>query len=368
MNGSGGLRTTIAAEAARLLQQGMEKNVSRARRRAARALGVRVRSADLPTTREIRLHLDRLAEACDPADIAATPRDARLEAYRWLQLLHAYHAVYVEPTDIATRAPAQIEIHACAPDRWSIWHALPMEALADGDSPASATAGDTPWALAFHGDLPIRLLVHAEAESLAAVSRRPEFAVWTAAALREQLADQLTESEFENELAGLDPGVDRFAEYAALLENLDAIRPPKEAYPQGSLLAHSLQVFERLFQAAPHDEELLTAGLLHEVGWATNPRDPRSASADLLAGLITHRTAALILALDDAVAYQRRELAASRRAAFEQAEDFEELLLLADADTQGHERRPTALGLAEALAYLAALDDGSMWDGLDDAE
>ena len=147
-----------------------------------------------------------------------------------------------------------------------------------------------------------------------------------------------------------------YAAYRAILLPLAHVRMPKATHPEGDALYHSLQTFERVRQADPYDEELLTAALLHEVGRAVDVVDPIAATLDVLDGLITQRTAWFIAELPE----ERRRLdcdlgqRASRRLA--RHADGDALTTLARGDAAARVCGGAAPSLDEALQSLSQMD------------
>jgi hypothetical protein len=153
---------------------------------------------------------------------------------------------------------------------------------------------------------------------------------------------------------------DRFLAFALLLEPLERVKQDRDAHPEGDALYHSLQVFELARLELPYDEEFLLAALLHDVGKAIDPRDHVVAALEVLEGLITARTAWLIEHHEEALIYGRGTLGARLRRRLHAAEDFDELLLLAQCDRSGRRvgvEVPDVQGALKYLRELAAMCD-----------
>ena len=88
--------------------------------------------------------------------------------------------------------------------------------------------------------------------------------------------------------------LDRFAVYRLRLAPLEVLKQDPRTHPEGDALYHSLQVFELARTARPYDEEFLLAALLHDIGKAIDPKDPRLAAVESLRGAVTDRTLGLI--------------------------------------------------------------------------
>ncbi len=161
------------------------------------------------------------------------------------------------------------------------------------------------------------------------------------------------------DLAETPPGDDRrigrFQHYALLLEPLEKLSEGRRDRPEGDVLYHSLQVFERARAQRPYDEEFLLAALLHDVGKAIDPREHAAAACQALEGFITPRTAWLIEHHSEALALANHTLGARCRHRLQASEDFEELMLLARCDREGHSTGVAVPDLHQALAYLDEL-------------
>jgi hypothetical protein len=133
------------------------------------------------------------------------------------------------------------------------------------------------------------------------------------------------------------------------------------------VLEHTLQVFDRVHEERPFDEELLTAALVHDVGRAIDRADPVAAGLEALGDLITPRTGWLVESLAAAAAYGDQSLGARARQRLEVHPDFLDVLLLAESDRKACVRGYAAPSLEEAIAILRALDaDGGDDDDVGD--
>lgn len=149
---------------------------------------------------------------------------------------------------------------------------------------------------------------------------------------------------------------DRFDRIGALVGLLATVRQNPATHPEGDALEHALQVFDLVHTERPFDEELLTAALAHEVGRAIDRDDVVAAGLDALGDLVTSRTRWFIESLGAATAYRDRTLGHRARQRLEAHPDFEDVLLLAEADRNGRIRGYAAPTLDEAMAILRALD------------
>lgn len=149
---------------------------------------------------------------------------------------------------------------------------------------------------------------------------------------------------------------DRFDAIAALVGMLATVRPSPATHPEGDALEHSLQVFERVRAERPFDEELLTAALVHDLGRAFDRGRVVESGLEALGDLVTPRTRWLVEALPLAASYADRTLGHRARQRLQAHPDFEDALLLAEADRRGHVRGGEAPSLDEAIACLRALE------------
>src|SRR5262249_16755701 len=94
------------------------------------------------------------------------------------------------------------------------------------------------------------------------------------------------------------------------------------------------------------------AALLHDVGKGLDPYDHVEAGLQALEGLITERTRFLIAHHMDAHLYRSGKLGARMRRQLEASEDFEDLLLLEEGDSQGRGAGAVGGTVDEALEYL----------------
>jgi hypothetical protein len=162
--------------------------------------------------------------------------------------------------------------------------------------------------------------------------------------------------------------VDRFRTYELLLAPLENVMQSPEDHPEGDVLYHSLQVFELARQKLPYDEEFLLAALLHDVGKAIDRRDHVAAGLEALEGVVTARTAWLIEHHVEALSVRNGTLGVRLRRRLETAEDFDELMLLAECDRQGRAVGVETLDLRESLDYVRELaeacgDAAPTWQG-----
>jgi len=149
---------------------------------------------------------------------------------------------------------------------------------------------------------------------------------------------------------------DRFDQIADLVRVLATVRQDPLKHPEGDVLEHALQVFDRVHEAQPFDEELLTAALVHEVGKAIDRSNHVAAGLEALGDLVTPRTKWLVDSLEAAHAHGDNTLGLRARHRLEAHPDFLDALLLAESDRKARVRGYDAPSLDEAIAILRALE------------
>lgn len=148
---------------------------------------------------------------------------------------------------------------------------------------------------------------------------------------------------------------DRFDRLAELVRVLSTVRQDPSRHPEGDLLEHSLQVFDLVERERPYDEELLTAALVHDVGKAVDRRDPVAAGVELLGDMVTDRTRWFVEQLPAARQLHEGTLGIRARRRLEESDDFEDLLVLEEADRKGHVRGYATPAVESCIATLRRL-------------
>jgi hypothetical protein len=149
---------------------------------------------------------------------------------------------------------------------------------------------------------------------------------------------------------------DRFDQIADLVRVLATVRQDPLKHPEGDALDHALQVFDRVYEERPFDEELLTAALVHEVGRAIDRANQVAAGLEALGDLVTPRTRWLVESLETAHAHADNTLGLRARHRLEAHPDFLDVLLLAEADRRSRVRGYDSPSLEEAIAILRDLE------------
>lgn len=149
---------------------------------------------------------------------------------------------------------------------------------------------------------------------------------------------------------------DRFDQIADLVRVLANVRQDPLKHPEGDALDHAMQVFDRVYEERPFDEELLTAALVHEVGRPIDRANQVAAGIEALGDLVTPRTRWLLESLEAAHAHADNTLGLRARHRLEAHPDFLDVLLLAEADRRSRVRGYDAPTLEEAIAILRGLE------------
>jgi predicted HD phosphohydrolase len=178
------------------------------------------------------------------------------------------------------------------------------------------------------------------------------------AELERLLRREYPELDIEAELFRTDAQMDVFDLYDMLLRPLEKVRQNPVYHPEGDALYHSLQVFELARQVRAYDEEFLLAALLHDVGKGIDPHDHVAAGLEALGDSISARTAWLIE--HHMLVHQLRAgtLGARARRRLVEHEDYEDLVLLSEADAAGRVPGVVVCTIDEALAFIRELGSG----------
>jgi hypothetical protein len=360
------LREQIAAEAARLLLRGKERDFAAARKRAARWLRrQRLHRDELPSNAEIQVQMYALAGVMSAERDPATLYQMRHLAWQLAELLADFSprcagAVAEGPVtpgaDVVLEVQGEIDAvytrlqAAGLRGRREVFTASQAEPSCQTAAPPPAAAphpaADPAGVIRLKHNFPVEIRVFSG-------PLPPQPGRLTIAKLRQQLTAAAAVDEF----FPVDGHPEAYDVFRLLLEPLARVQLDPETHPEGDALYHSLQVFELGRQHRPYDEEFLLACLLHDVGWGIDPRHPVLSGIDALGSLITERTRYLIEQRPAASRYlQTGECPRSLR----KSEEFEDVVLLARCDRDGRVPGQPVPTLDEALDYLAGL--AAAWD------
>lgn len=360
------LRERVAFESARLLYGRVETDYPRAKRKAARSIGARLLRSDMPTNREVREQMRRIASLVEQEKVRFDLRQGMIEALRLMRWLKDWQPRLLDPdrSPGSDGRPAwtELEIHLHGAALAQVTERLATRGVEFQVQESRWGHGLAVVSIQIETVPSCRLVIREEGPD---ETSDPARAWLDTAGLERALLEGRPETDLEAELDGLDPRQDRFEMYRYFLARLEDVVQFRRTHPEGDALYHSLQVFELAVAERPYDEEFLTAALLHDVGRTVDASDHVAAGLDLLEGLVTHRTRWLIAHHEEALRLRARELPAAQRHVLEGSEDFEDLLLLAELDEHGRMCGVQTRTVHEALDYLRRLEDGSLFDRLD---
>lgn len=359
------IRKQIAFLAARLMYERQESEYFTAKRKAARQLGIsyRFRPVDLPSNREIRDQIQVIARLYEGDQRNARLHQMRIEALRLMRKLSHFHPRLIGSVWTGhIRKGSDIDIHVFTDSISSLTMVLDdMGATYDVEHKRIRKQNQERLFthVHLHDRFDYELTVYPE-EKLRYVFRS---SITGQAIERASLAEleQFLKAEkpgidLDAEVDRLEDYIDRFELYRVLLTPLENVKQSRKYHPEGDALYHSLQVFELARAERPYDEEFLLAALLHDVGKAIDPSDHVQAGLEALEGAITPRTEFLIAHHMEAISYRDGSMGQRARRRLEDADDFEDLMLLRQLDEQGRVPGADVPEINAALEYIRALE------------
>ena len=367
------VRRQITLRAAQLMYERLETEYFTAKRKAARELGLdpRFRPQDLPSNREIRDEIQKLADLLEGDKRKETLRAMRVDALRLMRKL-----VRFEPRLIGSvwtghvRKGSDIDLHVFTDSLSALTSVLEDHGVPyDVERKRIIKFGEERHFthIHIHDRHKYELTVY-PTEKIGYVFKSSitgqAIEKATIPVLERLLREERPEADLDAEVERLEDHVDRFELYRTLLAPLETVKQDPRWHPEGDALYHSLQVFELARHERPWDEEFLLAALLHDVGKGIDPADHTAAGLAALEGAITPRTAWLIEHHMDALAYKDRSLGHEERVELERSEFFDDLLLLRDCDDRGREVGIETVTIDETIQYVRSLSDESYLDGI----
>ena len=358
------LRHAIAFEAARLMYTRAESEYFTAKRKAAKRIcRGDVKPSDLPSNSEVRDQVQTFARMHEGDQRTADLRAMRLHALRFMRQLCRFRPRLIGSVMTGhVRKGSDIDLHLFSDSVEAITSLLEAEGLQyDVERKQLEKHGETRVFNHVHvyDAFPFELTVYAENQAhyvfkSSITGKAIERA--SIAELEQLLAAEYPDLDIDGAIRDQDEEVDPYQLFRLLLLPLERVKQNPKYHPEGDVLYHSLQVFERAKEVTSYDEEFLLAALLHDVGKGIDPYDHVAAGLQALDGLITDRTAFLIgnhmLALD----CQAGTLGHRARVKLEASPDFDDLMLLRQCDTAGRVPGATVGTADEALAYLRDLE------------
>ena len=357
------LRRRVAWEAARLMYTREESEYFRAKMKAARRIyRGEPKPAELPSNREIRDQIQALARVHEGERRTENLRQMRVEALRMMRILRAFRPRLIGSTMTGhVRRGSDIDLHLFSDSIEAVVAALDAEGIrheVEQKRVRKQGVEQTFTHIHLRDNFPFELTVYAANMAhyvfkSSVTGKAIERA--SIAELEQLLKREYPEMSLDEAVLEAESRVDRFQIYEMLLLPLERVKERAEYHPEGDVLYHSLQVFELARQELPYDEEFLLAALLHDVGKGIDRKDHTGATLEALEGLITPRTAWLIAHHMEAHALKEGTLGARSRRRLEAAEDFHELMLLAECDDEGRATGVEVPDVDDALEYLRQL-------------
>jgi hypothetical protein len=358
------LRVQVARRAAQLMYDREVSEYFTAKRRAAREMGLDERSGDLPSNREIREHVQILADLYEGERRLENLRQMRLDALVLMRKLGAFHPNLIGSTLTGhVRQGSDIDIHVFADEVSSLTSLLEDEGYEFAvERKRIIKHGEARLFTHIHikQRFPIEITVYAT-DKINYPFKSSITGKTIEKANRKQL-EALLRSEYPDldidaALEEVDDFADVFPLLRLLLLPLEEVKQSRQHHPEGDALYHSLQVFELARQERPWDQEFLMAALLHDVGKAIDPGDHVAAALEALEGMITPRTEFLIGHHMQAHAYRDGTLGERAKRRLRETDDLEDLLLLQQLDRGGRVPGRPVPSVGDALEYLRGLEE-----------
>jgi len=358
------LRHAIAFEAARLMYERTESEYFTAKRKAAaRLCRGSVKPSDLPSNAEIRDQVQAFARMHEGEQRTSNLREMRLHALWLMRLLCRFRPRLIGSVMTGhVRKGSDIDLHLFSDHLEPITALLEEEGLQyDVERKHLEKHGEsrTFTHVHVHDTFQFELTVYAEdmahyvfkssitGKAIERASTRE---------LEELIAREHPEVKLEDAMLEREEAIDPYQLFRLLLLPLETVKQNPKYHPEGDVLYHLLQVFDLARDRCPWDEEFILAALLHDVGKGIDPYDHVGAAMQALDGLITPRTAFLIENHMLAQEYKAGTLGFKARKRLEEAEDFDDLLLLRELDDAGRARGAVVPTVDEALQFLKQLE------------
>jgi hypothetical protein len=354
------LRRQIAWEAARLMYDRQESEYYRAKMKAAKRICQGwVKPADLPSNAEIRDEIQAFARLIEGDSRDKQLRDMRLAAVAMMRRLAGYRPRLIGSVLTGhIRHGSDIDLHLFADSGEPIAHLLEQHGLVpDVEHKHVRKHGEERVFIHVHvtDRFAFELTVYPPDQAhyvfKSSITGKPIERA-TLPQLEQQFELWYPGIDLEEELAGIEAGVDPYRLFESLLLPLENVKQHAKYHPEGDVLYHSLQVFDHARDDLPYDEEFLQAALLHDVGKGIDPFDHVAAGLEALEGFISERTAWLIEHHMLAHGLVDGTLGARARKRLSQHPWYDDLLLLESCDRAGRQRGVETPELDEALDYL----------------
>ncbi|MDB5328011.1 MAG: cca 1 [Phycisphaerales bacterium] len=357
-------RKHIALLAARLMYDRQETEYFTAKRKAARQLGIdsRYRPKDLPSNAEIRDQIQAFANLIEGNQRQDNLKEMRLAAFAMMRRFDSFHPRLIGSVWTGhIRQGSDIDLHlfcnhlsaiTTVLDEQNLRYTVEHKRVVKHNEARTFTHVHVSDRFEFELTIyPTEKINYVFKSSI--TGRAIERA--TLPELEQFLASEYPEVDLT--IDGLTDIADRYELFRMLLAPLESVKQSPVHHPEGDALYHSLQVFHLARDRVPYDEGFLLAALLHDVGKAIDPADHVAAGVAALEDSVTPRTLTLIAGHMEAHAYNAAALGHRARQRFREAENFDDLMLLAECDKAGRRRGVEVCTIAEALTYIRDMAD-----------
>ncbi len=343
-----------------------EREYFQAKRKAAKLVTGDKRAQDLPSNAEIREQVQLLAEMLEGDKRQKDLTRMRLEALRFLRLLHRWRPRLIGSVLTGhIRAGSDIDLHVFCDSPTLVADVLEQEGFRTQIEYKRVTKGGEERHFTH-----VHVKANFDVELTVYPSEKANYPFKSS--ITGKLIEKTDEAglvallwetnpgmDVDAELAVIDtPGLDVWTQFVALLRPLEGVKQNPAYHPEGDALFHSLQVFELAVQARGWDEEFLLAALLHDVGKAIDSRDHVAAGIEALDGLVSERTAWLIAHHMEAHEYRTGTLGHRAKRRLSEHEDLEDLLLLSELDEAGRVRGAVVRSVEEAVEFVRGVGEG----------
>jgi hypothetical protein len=340
----------------------IEKEYFTAKRKAASRLGVNFdrNPQDLPSNREIRDEVQKLAQLHEGENRIRKLGDMRLCGLRLMRLLAPFEPRLIGSTLTGhTRKGSDIDIHVFSNDASSLTEVLETHGY-EYQVERKRVIKHNVERVFTHIHVPARYTYELTVYGRDQVNYTFKSSI-TGKAIEKasipELEALIAREHPELDLGESDEvgGVDRYLIWPLLLKPLESVQQDPRYHPEGDALYHSLQAFELAREESPYDQELITAALLHDVGKAIDPQDHVQAGLEALDGTLTEREQFLVAHHMKAQAYVNGTLGAKQRGRLRESEWFADLLTLRSIDDRARQCGVEVCTIDEAMRFLQEL-------------
>src|SRR6267154_1976507 len=258
------LRQAIAQHAARLMYERVESEYFTAKRKAARRLGHGCKPADLPSNAEIREQIQVFARIHEGEQRTRYLREMRLDALRLMRQLRAFRPRLIGSVMTGhVRKGSDIDLHVFCDSPALITDLLEQEGCQfDLERKQVVKHGESRIFTHIHvfDRFKFELTVYPEDKAHYVFKSSITGKAIERASIKELedlIRAEYPDVDLEGEIAAQEEAVDPHQMFRLLLLPLENVKQSPKYHPEGDVLYHSLQVFERAKDARPWDEGFL---------------------------------------------------------------------------------------------------------------